>query len=621
MGFKRLLYTSLFALLCSSLLSAQSTYWQQAVKYNMDIDFDVNKHQFTGDQTIVYTNNSPDTLTRIFYHLYFNAFQPNSMMDIRSRNIRDADSRVAERIGELKPNEMGYQEVESLTQDGNPTSYEVAGTILEVALPNPILPGASTELKMKFRGQVPLQIRRSGRDNREGISYSMAQWYPKLAEYDYQGWHANPYVAREFHGVWGDFDVNITIDKDYLIGGTGYLQNKEEIGGTYNDGKPGTATGKTRTYRFSAPMVHDFMWAADPDYKHTTFTRADGNVLHFFYQEGDATTTNWELLPGIMDKAFDFINANYGYYPYKKYSFIQGGDGGMEYPMGTLITGERSINSLVGVSVHELMHSWYQMVLASNESLYPWMDEGFTSYASDEVMNYLRKEGLIQGEPVADPHLSDVTGFLNFVKSGMEEPLSIHADHFSTNAAYGVGSYVKGSLFLYQLQYILGKETFKAGLLRYFNTWKFKHPNPNDVIRVMEKESGLELDWFKEYFVYTTRLPDYGIEGVDEGDKKKTTLVRLKNSGTMPMPVDITVTMTNGDQEYYTIPLGIMRGAKQAEAGRTYQVAPDWPWTNPTYELTLDTPLKRIRSVEVDSSRRMLDTDRSNNSWLSADNK
>lgn len=620
MGFIRLLYTSVFVLLAATLLSAQSTYWQQAVKYNMDIDFDVNKHQFTGDQTIVYTNNSPDTLTRVFYHLYFNAFQPNSMMDIRSRTIKDADSRVAERISALKPNEMGYQEVESLTQDGNPTTYIVAGTILEVELPNPILPGASTELKMKFRGQVPLQIRRSGRDNREGISYSMAQWYPKLAEYDYQGWHANPYIAREFHGIWGDFNVNITIDKDYLVGGTGYLQNKEEIGGSYNDGKEGTATGKTRTYRFSAPKVHDFMWAADPDYKHTTLTRADGNVLHFYYQEGDATTTNWELLPGIMDKAFEFINTNYGYYPYKKYSFIQGGDGGMEYPMGTLITGERSLNSLVGVSVHELMHSWYQMVLATNESLYAWMDEGFTSYASDEVMNYLRQEGLIQGDVVADPHLSDVTGFLNFVKSGMEEPLSIHADHFSTNAAYGVGSYVKGSLFLYQLQYILGQETFKSGLLRYFNTWKFKHPNPNDLIRVMEKESGLELDWFKEYFVYTTRLPDYGIESVDEGDKKKTTVVQLKNSGTMPMPVDITVTMVNGDKEYYTIPLGIMRGAKQAEGGKTYQVAPDWPWTNPTYELTLDTAIKRISSIEIDSSRRMLDTDRSNNSWQ-PDNK
>ena len=388
---------------------------------------------------------------------------------------------------------------------------------MEVTLAETILPGATTELSMKFNAQVPVQIRRSGRDNREGISYSMCQWYPKLAEYDYQGWHANPYIGREFHGIWGDFNVAITIDKDYLVGGSGYLQNEGEIGDTYNDGKPGTATGNTRTFRFFAPQVHDFMWAADPDYKMTTRTRADGTELQFFYQEGDATTENWEALPAIMDRAFDYINEHYGQYPYKKYAFVQGGDGGMEYPMGTLITGERSLSSLVGVSVHELMHSWYQMVLATNESLYAWMDEGFTSYASDEVMNFLRQEGLIPGDPVADPHLGDVSGFLNFVQSGLEEPLSIHSDHFTTNAAYGVGSYVKGAVFLYQLQYILGKDNFDRALLRYYNDWKFKHPTPNDVIRIMEKESGLELDWFKEYFVYTTKLPVYCIAEASPG--------------------------------------------------------------------------------------------------------
>jgi hypothetical protein len=618
MGLKRLLLTSLVVLSCFSLLSAQSNYWQQAVKYQMNIDFDVDKHQFDGTQTIVYNNNSPDTLTRVFYHLYFNAFQPNSMMDMRSRTIRDADSRVADRIQGLKDDEIGYQKVDELTQDGKPTSYAIVGTILEVELAEPILPGASTELKMKFNGQVPLQIRRSGRDNKEGISYSMAQWYPKLAEYDYQGWHANPYVGREFHGVWGDFDVKITIDKDYLVAASGYLQNKAEIGGAYNDGKAGTASDKKRTYHFFAPNVHDFMWAADPDYQHTTFTREDGMVMHFFYQEGDATTENWEKLPGIMDKAFAFINEHYGPYPYEKYSFVQGGDGGMEYAMGTLITGERSLNSLVGVSVHELMHSWYQMVLATNESLYAWMDEGFTSYASDEVMNYLRQEGLVQGNPVNDPHLNDITGFLNFAQSGLEEPLSIHSDHFTTNAAYGVGSYVKGALFLYQLQYILGKETFDRALLRYFDTWKFKHPTPNDVIRVMEKESGLELDWFREYFVYTTHLPDYGINGVESG-KKKTSIVTLSNQGTMPMPVDLRVTLLNGEQKNYTIPLAIMRGAKKGEGDITYELAPDWPWTNPEYQLTLDIPMKQIKMIEVEASGRMLDTDRENNTWQAED--
>jgi hypothetical protein len=612
MSLRKLLLPFFSLLISLSFLSAQAGYWQQAVKYQMDIEFNVKNHQFTGTQEIVYTNNSPDTLNKVFYHLYLNAFQPNSMMDVRSRTIVDADPRVASRIQDLKKDEIGYQEIESLKQDGQATRYTVAGTILEVDLAAPILPGASTRLQMNFRSQVPLQIRRNGRDNKEGISYSMAQWYPKLAEYDYQGWHANPYVGREFHGVWGDFDVKITIDAAYTVAASGYIQNPEEVGGGYASIAAKKPEQTTKTYHFLAPNVHDFVWAADPDYKHTSLARKDGTILQFFYQPGDATTENWERLPAIMDRAFDYINAKFGQYPYKKYAFIQGGDGGMEYPMATLITGERTLNSLVGVSVHELMHSWYQMVLATNESLYAWMDEGFTSYASDEVMNFLRNEGLISGEVVEDPHLSDVNGYLNFVKSGLAEPISTHADHFKTNAAYGVGSYVKGALFLNELRYIMGNQTFDRALLRYFNTWKFKHPNPNDVIRIMEKESGLELDWYKEYFVYTNYLPDYAVTKIEAG-QRKTTIVTLENKGDMPMPVDVTVTMTDGNKEYYTIPLGIMRGAKTIDGDVNFNVAPDWYWTNPEYQLTLDINSKRISTIEIDSSGRMLDTDRSNN--------
>ncbi|RME96836.1 MAG: M1 family peptidase [Bacteroidetes bacterium] len=614
---KNLLLTlSLFAfLLCSSAYGQTADRWQQEVDYKMEIDFQVDAHQFTGNQLLTYTNHSPDTLQRVFYHLYFNAFQPNSMMDVRSRTLPDADDRVADRIQKLSPDEIGYLEVNTLTQDGKATSFRTEGTILEVELATPLLPGQSTVLKMNFNGQVPVQIRRSGRDNAEGIAYSMSQWYPKLCEYDYQGWHANPYVGREFYGVWGDFDVKITIDRDYIVGATGYLQNPEQVGAGYNGGKGGSATGDRLTYHFVAPQVHDFVWAADPDYTHTTYEREDGTMMHFFYQPGEKTTENWQKLPAIMDRAFDFINERYGQYPYQQYSFIQGGDGGMEYPMATLITGQRSLSSLVGVSVHELMHAWYQGVLANNESLYAWMDEGFTSYASSEVMNFLRSEGLIPGEAVADPHQSSVKGFINFEKSGLSEPLSIHADHFTTNAAYGVGSYIKGSLFLYQLKYIMGEADFYRGLKRYFDTWKFKHPNANDFIRVMEKSSGLELDWFKEYFVYTTRLPDYAVETVREGQKRKQAVIELRNQGQMPMPLDVAVTLKNGEVLHYNIPLRIMRGAKTQDGQTSYQTAPDWPWTHPEYELTVDAAAKRIVKVEIDPSGRLIDTDRENNVW------
>lgn len=599
-----------------SSLHSQSTYWQQDVKYKMDIQMNVNHHQFSGIQEITYTNNSPDDIKRIFYHLYLNAFQPNSMMDVRSRTIADADGRVGDRIAALEDSEIGYHQIESLTQDGMATSFITEGTVLEVNLPKIIHPGESAVLKMKFSSQVPIQIRRTGRDNSEGISYSMSQWYPKLAEYDEKGWHANPYVGREFHGVWGDFDVKITIDSDYIVAASGYLQNPKEVGAGYATGvREITEKTALKTYHFIAPNVHDFVWAADPDYTHTIHKRSDGMKMHFFYQAGEKTTENWEKLPAIMDKAFGFINEHFGQYPYDKYSFIQGGDGGMEYAMATLITGNRPLSSLVGVSVHELLHSWYQMVLASNESTYPWMDEGFTSYASNVVMNYLRAENLIPGDAVDDPHNSNIIGFVNFVNAKMDEPLSTHADHFTTNAAYGVGSYVKGSLFLYQLQYILGKDVFEAGMLTYFDTWKFKHPDANDFIRTMEKESGMVLDWYKDYFINTQHLADYGITGIEANGRRKSILT-LEKIGVMPMPLDITVTLKNDKKIHYTIPLRMMRGVKKSEGSTNYQLAPDWPWTHPTYELLLDIPMKKITRIEIDASGRMIDTNRDNNTFI-----
>ncbi|MEM9884305.1 MAG: M1 family metallopeptidase [Bacteroidota bacterium] len=600
-----------FSFISTFTLNAQVDRWQQRAEYEMEIDFDVEKHRFTGKQKLVYYNNSPDTLDRIFYHLYFNAFQPGSMMDIRQYSV-DSDPRVGKRISKLGPNEIGYHKVTSLKQDGQMTTYEVVGTILEVDLAQPILPKTKTTLAMEFHSQVPLQIRRSGRMNREGIDYSMAQWYPKLSEYDYQGWHANPYVGREFHGVWGDFDVKISIDKNYVVAATGYIQNPEAVGNGYNStGKQQAKKGKI-TYHFNAPKVHDFVWAADPEYKHTTRETPDGILMRFFYKENEKTKENWEALPKVMEEVFDYANKNYGKYPYDVYAFIQGGDGGMEYPMATLITGERSFPSLVGVSIHELLHSWYQMVLGTNESLYAWMDEGFTSFASTEITNHLRKEKLLQGKAVENPHASNFRGFSFFAKSGQEEPLSTHADHFVSNRAYGVAAYTKGSIFMAQLKYIMGEEAFQKGILRYYNTWKFKHPNPNDFIRIMEKESGLELDWYREYMVNTTHTIDYAVEGLSEEDGK-TTLV-LKKNGLFPMPIDILVTYEDDSQELFNIPLRIMRGEKPAMKmdNVKYTIAADWPWTFPEYRLEMS---KAVKSAEIDPHRGMVDVEVENNVW------
>ncbi|MCE7996775.1 MAG: M1 family metallopeptidase [Roseivirga sp.] len=586
--------------------------WQQEANYTMEIDMDVETNRYQGKQTIEYTNNSPDELNQVFYHLYFNAFQPGSMMDVRSRTIADPDGRVRDRISKLSPEEIGYQKIKSLKLNGKKVDYVVEGTILEVQLNKPITSGETVTLEMEFEAQVPLQIRRTGRDNAEGIRYSMSQWYPKLSEYDYQGWHANPYIGREFYGVWGNFDVKISIDKDYLIGGTGYLQNPLEIGHGYEDEgqtvKQKVKKGKL-TWHFKAPGVHDFMWAADPDYIHDKLKMANGTTLHFFHQEGQ-NVENWKNLPAITERAMTYANKHFGQYPYNQFTVIQGGDGGMEYPMSTLITGNRG--SLVGVTVHEMMHDWYHGVLGSNESLHPWMDEGFTSYASARISRHLRGNER-NNEELETLGLPAGQGYIRLAKSGSEEAMSTHSDHFDLNRAYSASAYGKGSVWMSQMGYVMGEEARDKALLEYFETWKFKHPNPNDLIRVFEKVSNLELDWYNEYFVFGTKQVDYGIQNVLKEDNK--TKVTLQKVGKMPMPMDMVVTYKDGTQEVHYAALRMMRGEKKAETNDKRIVHPDWPWTNPTYEITINRPIEDIASIEIDPSKRMADVNRENNKW------
>ncbi|NNK72588.1 MAG: M1 family metallopeptidase, partial [Flavobacteriaceae bacterium] len=465
-------------------------YWQQHVDYTMDIDVDVNNYQYNGKQTLIYTNNSPDTLTHVFYHLHFNAFQPGSEMDVRSRTISDPDRRVRDRIFNLDPDEIGYIIVNTLSQDGRPVKFKTAGTILEVELNTPIRPGNQTTFKMDFDAQIPVQIRRSGRNNNEGVALSMTQWYPKLAEYDFEGWHADPYIGREFHGVWGNYDVTLHIDKNYVVAGTGYLQNPNEIGHGYETGIVKRPDSDKLTWHFKAPDVHDFTWAADPDYIHDKLQVPGGPMLHFFYQNNEEIIENWQILQPKTAELMEYFSANIGLYPYEQYSVIQGGDGGMEYAMCTLITGGRNLGSLIGVTAHEMAHSWFQFLLATNESKHEWMDEGFTSYISAHAMN------TVMDRNRKNPNSGSYRGYFSLVNSGREQPQSTHADRYAFNSAYGAAAYSKGAVFLAQLGYVIGEEHLRNTLKRYFKEWSFKHPTPNDFIRVAEKISGLELDWY-----------------------------------------------------------------------------------------------------------------------------
>jgi hypothetical protein len=593
-------------MLCTTLVTfAQNDRWQQRVKYEMNIDFDVNSHQYKGVQKLTYTNNSPDTLTKVFYHLYLNAFQPGSQMDVRSRLISDPDPRVKDRIARLSAAEIGYQKIKSLKQNGKALKYEVVGTVLEVSLAQPVLPHSKHVFDMEFEAQVPVQIRRTGRNNKEGIDYSMGQWYPKMAEYDYDGWHANPYIAREFHGVWGDFDVKIKMDAVYTLAGTGYLQNAEKIGHGYSKNEVKHKPGDKLTWHFIAPNVHDFVWAANRDYQHDIVKVDDGLDLHFFYQS-DSIATVWKSMQPYAVKAFRIMNEKFGRYPYKQYSVIQGGDGGMEYPMATLISGRIKFGPLVGVTVHEAIHSWFQMLLANNESKYGWMDEGFTTYAENIVMAELFPS-------IKNPQLGSTESYIKLAKSGLEEPLTTHADHFNTNRAYSIASYSKGAVFLNQLGYIIGEQVLEKGMKRYFNEWKYKHPNPTDLKRIMEKESGLELDWYWENFIGTTKTIDYGLKQVRP--QGRATEVLIQRIGQMPMPLDIVATYKDGTTELFNIPLEIMRGEKKEEKYGKVTLLADWGWTYSEYAFTIDRDLSDVVKIVIDPSGRLADVNPDDNTY------
>ena len=626
---KKFSFLALLTMFISIQLFAQPERWQQQINYKIDASLDVQKNTVKGTEEILYTNNSTDTLRKVYFHMYWNAFQPNSNMDARSRElgkntftsrrgdeVKDWDMRVRDRIQNLKPEEYGIQKVNTITINGKSQQLIEHETILEVVLTQPILPKSVVKMNVQFEAQVPVQIRRSGRDNKEGVRYSMSQWYPKMVEYDYQGWNTNPYIAREFYGVWGNYDVTLRMDKNYMVGGTGVLQNP-----TAPLDKDGN-----KVWNFKGNTIHDFVWFADNNFKHLSKEVRKGLTLHVYYKAKDAKADSaWANVLWAAEKALPFMEQKMGTYPYPQYSFIQGGDGGMEYAMATLLVGPS-----LGTAFHEWIHSWYQHVLGTNESLFAWMDEGFTSYGEEMVSHYYETNFATQSPYISEAakkqiqvnldrqskllpavQNSNYSGYIALAKSGFEEPMSTHADHFNTNYAYSSAAYAKGGTFLGVLGYMMGEAKRDQLMLNYYNTWKFKHPNVNDFIRVAEKTSGLQLQWLKEYWVNSTKTIDYGLNDIQVSGNAA--LISIQRLGKFPMPIEVVVTYKDGSSELHYIPLDLMLAGKEQEGSMKQINHPEWKWTHPTYTFESTQPLGAIKSIEIDPSQRMPDINRSNN--------
>ncbi|HET6567142.1 MAG TPA: M1 family metallopeptidase, partial [Rhodothermales bacterium] len=579
--------------------------YQPRVRYDMDVTLQADRHHLRGTQRLVYYNDTPDTLRQVFYHLFYNAFNPHSMMAERNRHLPDPDARVVPRIFNLGPDEVGYQHVRSLTQDGRPVPFEVNDTVMRVELLEPILPGDSARFDLQWDAQVPLLTRRGGRDSDEGIDFSMSQWYPKMAMYDHLGWHADMYIGREFYAPFGSFDVRITLPSNYVLGGTGTIVNPDEVGHGY-DTAATTAppAGDSLTWHFHAENVHDFAWVADPDYIHERFTDEDGHIFHLLYQPGVAAT--WKNLREWVPAVVQFYTRHYGPYPWPQFTVAQAGDGGMEYPMITFITGRRSPGSVLGTMAHETGHMWFYGVVASNETDYAWMDEGFANYISTEALSYIDTQ-----EPAS--HARALLSLLGTQHYELFEPLNTPSDWFVTNQGYGTAAYAGGESVLEMLGYVISPPLRDRFLKEYFRRFAFRHPYPADVEKVAEDVSGLQLDWFFDQVLNRKWMLDYGIDDVashPSGNGGWTTSIELERHTDTVFPVDLALKLEDGSVHWVNVPLVIMEGHKPMPRNGT--VAEAWPWTSPEHTITVDLPSRPV-AVYLDPLLQTPDDDRLDN--------
>ncbi len=604
-------FAILFALILSQFQAQQNAYYQQAAQYKMDIDVNAEKFTYEGNQTLNYSNNSPDELNVVYFHLYWNAFKPNSMMDQRvAGQGKNGDSRLQKdgisRLASIPKDQEGAQNIHWIKQNGKELKFEIQETVMKVYLNESIKPNTKTTFTMEWDAVIPQQIRRSGRNNREGVDMTMSQWYPKIAEYDYDGWATFDYVGREFHAPFADFDVNIKINKDYVIGAGGTLLNPNEVKGY--DASANIKVDKNKaTWRWTAKNMLDFAWAADKDYSVESFDVPEGPKVFFVYQKNDKTKV-WSEAKPYVTKYFQIMNSRFGKYAYPSYAFIQGGDGGMEYGMCTMILGEsKNIEDLMGLMVHEGSHSWYQQMLATNEPLRPWMDEGFTSYAESIVMHQL----FPPTDERPNPFVDKINAYRGIVQKKIEEPAVWLGDHHDNGTAYSFASYVKGELYLVQLGYIVGEQNLEKIMSEYFNEWNMKHPTDRDFLHIAQKVSGMDLKWFHHYWINTTKTIDYGIKDI-QYDKKSTTITLL-NNGQVPMPIDFSVMTTDKKIITYQIPMNMTHTWKQKDGYGDFTTEKYWPWTQKEYTFTIPYTKSQLSLLGIDFSQRMADINPENN--------
>jgi hypothetical protein len=578
-----LLSLSLFSFIISF---AQNGYWQQSVMYNIQATLNDTDAKLSGNEQITYTNNSPDAIKEIYFHLYWNAFSKGS----HAFEKMDIDPKT------LKPSDFGSITIADVQVNGSPIEMKVFESIGQIKLKEPLQPGENLEISMNFNSIIPKTLNRCGKNNTAGTDFTFTQWYPKVCRYDKQGWHTDPYLGREFAGTFGTFDVNISCDASFTVAGTGTPKNKEYT----NDGWKSTDGSSSQSglvnWEFHADNVHDFAWAADKDWSYQKKT-IDGIDFQFFY--GDYNTDEWDNLIGNWATAYAICKEEFGVYPYPQFSFIQGGEGYMEYPMCTML--EESRSDFFNTACHEFMHNYFYGIYGSDENLHHWMDEGITCYAEARISNIYKQEIF----PARDAYSS--YSWMRMITT--EEPVATAANHFMEDYAYYNAAYYKGQLFPEMIRYIIGDQRMKEGFSKYYELWKFKHPEPNDFVKVFEDVSDMELTWFQNYWLNTTHTIDLTIgEIVKRSGGIELTMERVG----VPVPVELEILLKNGTKRNFYIPLDLTNNIKK-DFNNPTELLPTWSSASNSLEVFIPIKYKEIESITIDPNQILPDVNEEGN--------
>ncbi|MEM6396540.1 MAG: M1 family metallopeptidase [Bacteroidota bacterium] len=499
--------------------------WQQYVSYSIDCTLDDQLHELHGDWSLTYTNNSPDTLRRIFIHLWPNAYRSDQSA-LGRQLFRTGNTSLTDATTE----ERGGIDSLSFTIDGQAvdyTNWEGNLDVIEIALPAPLLPRESIQMATPFRLDIPASISRLGH---VGQSYQMTQWYPKPAVYDQDGWHPMPYLDNgEFYSEFGDFTVRIELPTNYKVAATGtletqsekdrliassqnlidWLKSDPEIGLSYQKADFPPSSDETKTLTYKAENVHDFAWFADKRFKvmydtlHITGREDPVEVWSFFTEY---TAAWWYSSIEYLKASTRFYSKHVGPYPYPTVAAAQSPlseGGGMEYPMITLIGTEYSQEDLDEVIAHEVGHNWFYGILASNERDHAWMDEGINSYYEGRYMaeRYPDQEPWLKllGRPLDDNRLSqDYAAGL-----AIDQPPATTSEQLSYDN-YWLSAYTKPQLAFEHLEKQVGRDALDKAIQLYYERFAFRHPQPDDLRKSLEESLDRDLSQFFDDYIFGT---------------------------------------------------------------------------------------------------------------------